>query len=368
MKAAAVPGRLRHVGIGLGRIRHWNDGLGEFSRRLGLALAEQAEPLRAQHALALHFHLPREFHGCFGPAVGYLDTHTLQRLAHPRPMRFALWHTLHQHNRLRAPLGTQHRVETVHDLNFLHTKQGVRLERYRRRLRARLLRADATVAISQHVARDIAAELAPLPTAPQVIHNGVTDLTGAPREPVPGLDEAPFLLHLSRLAPTKNIEALLALAAAWPEQRLVLAGADSPYAREVQRSVAARGLANVVLAIDITEAQKAWLYAHCTGFLFPSLAEGFGLPPLEAMHFGKPVFLSRLTSLPEVGGDAACYFDSFEGAAMRQVVGAGLAAHAAPGRAEAVRGHALQFSWARCAAQYLALYRALLDGSADSGA
>lgn len=360
MTASAAPGRLRHVGIGLGRIAHWNDGLGEFSRRLGLALAAQAGVLRTQHGLALHFHLPRALHGCFGDAVGYLDTHTLQRLAHPRPMRFALWHTLHQHNRLRAPLGTQHRVETVHDLNFLHTKQGARLERYRRRLRARLLRADATVTISHHVARDIATELAPLPTAPLVIHNGVTDLSAAPRAPVPGLDGQPFLLHLSRLAPTKNIDALLALAAAWPTQRLVLAGADSPYTREVQRAVATRGLGNVVLAIDITEAQKVWLYAHCTGFVFPSLAEGFGLPPLEAMHFGKPVFLSRLTSLPEVGGDAACYFDSFEGTAMRRVVEAGLAAHAAPGRAEAVRAHAAQFSWTHCAAQYLALYLKLL--------
>jgi glycosyltransferase involved in cell wall biosynthesis len=167
-------------------------------------------------------------------------------------------------------------------------------------------------------------------------------------------------LHVSRLAPTKNIDALLTLAGAWPSRAFVLAGATSDYTATVQRTIAERGLANVTLKLDISEAEKAWLYAHCEGFLFPSLAEGFGLPPIEAMHFGKPVFLSRLTSLPEVGGDVACYFDDFEPASMRRVVERGLDAHRAEGRAAALVAHARQFDWQRCAAQHLALYRRLL--------
>jgi len=123
---------------------------------------------------------------------------------------------------------------------------------------------------------------------------------------------------------------------------------------------AANRLPNVQFHLGITDAQKAWAYAHCTGFLFPSLTEGFGLPPIEAMHFGKPVFLARRTCLPEIGGDAASYFDSFEPEAMKAVVQQGLALHAEPGRAEAVRAHAAQFNWDRCADAYLALYRRLL--------
>src|SRR5690606_9157768 len=95
--------------------------------------------------------------------------------------------------------------------------------------------------------------------------------------------------------------------------------------------------------LGIDEAQKAWAYANCAGFLFPSLTEGFGLPPIEAMHFGKPVFLARRTSLPEVGGDVAEYFDDFEPAAMRRVVEAGLARARQPGFADAVRRHAARF-------------------------
>lgn len=355
---------VRHVGLSLGRISHWHDGLGEFSRQLGLALAARAGVLREQHGLALHFHLPRAFHGVFGPEVGYLDTHTLQRWLHRQRLPFALWHRLHQHNRLRAPLGTRLRVETVHDLNFLHTKQGRKRDRYRERLRHRLQRAAATIAITQHVAGDLAAELSPRPPLVRVIHNGATDLSRAPQSPVAGLADGHYLLHISRLAPTKNIDALLALAQAWPTQTLVLAGASSPYSRDVQQAVAARGLGNVQFRLDITEDEKAWLYAHCRGFLFPSWAEGFGLPPIEAMHFGKPVFLSRLTSLPEVGGPLATYFDSFEGPAMRQAVEQGLAAHSAdPGRAAAVAAHARQFSWTRCAEQHVALYLQLLSSS-----
>ena len=360
---------LRHVGLGLGRIRHWNDGLGEFSRQLLLALAARAPELREQHRVQLHAHLPRAFHGLFGPDIGYLDTATTQRWLHLAHPGFALWHTLHQHNRLRPPLGTRCRVETVHDLNFLHTKDAAKAERYRQRLQRRLQRADTVIAITHHVAGDIRTQLQGLAAPLRVIHNGATDLSRAPREPVDGVQiptgspgSRRYLLHVSRLAPTKNIDALLDLAAAWPEQPLVLAGARSDYTEGVARSIAERGLRNVTLHLDVSEAQKAWLYAHCGGFVFPSLAEGFGLPPIEAMYFGKPVFLSRLTSLPEVGGPVAHYFDSFDGAAMRRVIESALASHTR-GHAEAIIAHARRFDWGRCADAHIALYLQLLNRS-----
>ena len=355
----------RHVGLSFGRVAHWHDGLGEFSRQLGLALAARAQALRRVHGLELHFHLPQRWHGQFGSEVHYLATHTTQRLLHLRRERFALWHCLHQHIRLRPPLGSACVMDTVHDLNFLHTKHGAKREQYRARLRRRLQGRDQIVAISQHAARDIERELAPLATPIEVIPNGVTDLSAAPREPIPELADAPpFLLHVSRMAPSKNIAALIDLAAAWPGQRFVFAGGASAYTAEVQRELAQRGLRHVSLQLDVSEAQKAWLYAQCQGFLFPSLAEGFGLPPLEAMCFGKPVFLSRLTSLPEIGGDAAWYFDDFAPTAMRAVVGAGLAAHEREQRAAQVASHARGFSWTRCADRYLALYLRLLANHA----
>jgi glycosyltransferase involved in cell wall biosynthesis len=355
----------RHIGLSLGRLEHWHDGLGEFSRQLVQQLAARAGELRERHRVRLHVHMPRRWHGCFGDDVGYLAIHTLQRFVHLRGPRFALWHRLHQHIRLRAPLGTLRRVETVHDLNFLHLKHGAKRETYRRRMVRRLAAADAVVAITRHVADDLQRELQPPLPPLHVIHNGATDLTAVEPCAVAGVGERPFLLHVSRMAPSKNIEALLAMAAAWPEQAIVLAGATSAYTGELQRLVAQRALRNVTVRLDLSEAEKAWLYAHCDGFLFPSLAEGFGLPPIEAMYFGKPVFLSRLTSLPEVGGTVADYFDGFEGAAMRAVVEAGLTRHRADSaHAQALVRHARSFSWQRCADAYLALYLRLLDQAA----
>ena len=141
-QAAVVTGTLRHLGISLGRVAHWHDGLGEFSRQLSLALVRQATSLREHHGLCLHFHLPKQWHGEFGDQAGYLETHTTQRWLHLRRLKFSLWHNLHQHNRLQAPLGTEHQLQTVHDLNFLQTKQGQKRERYRLAL-ARGRTADA---------------------------------------------------------------------------------------------------------------------------------------------------------------------------------------------------------------------------------
>jgi glycosyltransferase involved in cell wall biosynthesis len=349
-----------HIGLSFGRVEHWHDGLGEFSRQLGAEFALRAEALRRNHGIHLHYHLPRRWHGRFGRDVQYLSLHTLQRFWHWQPVRFALWHRLHQHIRLLPPSGSERRVETVHDLNFLHLKTGSKRERYRERMLKRLRGSAAVVAITQHVANDIARELPRLGSPVSVIHNGAADLTRAKARAVEGISQRPFLLHVSRMAPSKNIEAILAMAAAWPAKSVVLAGATSSYTGEVQRLVAERRLANVTVRLDLDEAEKAWLYAHCEGFLFPSLAEGFGLPPIEAMHFGKPVFLSRLTSLPEVGGDVASYFDSFDPAAMRAVVEAGLADASQSGRREALVQRARGFSWARCAEAYLALYLRLL--------
>ena len=159
------------------------------------------------------------------------------------------------------------------------------------------------------------------------------------------------------MSPSKNPQAIIELARIWPQMQFVLCGPPSDDAKRLRSTVQ---LPNLQFHLGITDAHKAWAYAHCAGFLFPSLAEGFGLPPIEAMHFGKPVFLARRTCLPEIGGSAADYFDSFEPQAMQQVVQQGLLRSLQTGRALAVQQHAAQFDWDRAASAYLALYRRLL--------
>lgn len=351
----------RRVGISLGNLDRFVDGLGEFANQLGRALAERAPALRARHGVELHFHTVPALAGCFGPEVGYLPVERTQEWWHGQPWRFDVWHRLNQLNRYPPPRGTRSRIVTVHDLNFVHVKHGFSLWRDRRRMRRLLAATDHVVTISDHVAADLRREMGwrgPM----QTIHNGVRDLSASPREAVPGVGATPFLFHISRMTPSKNVESLLVMMAAWPDKPLVLAGPSAARNARLRAQADAMGLSNVQVLTMVSDAQKAWLYAHCEAFVFPSLTEGFGLPPVEALYFGKPVFLSDRTCLPEIGGEAAFYWHDFDPHTMRRVVEEGLARFT-PALAARARERAAHFSWDAAADAYVDCYLRALQAA-----
>lgn len=339
------------VGLCLGRSSPGDGGLFEFCSQLVQRVAAAAPAWRDRHGVQFHVRCVPALAGRFGREVEHVP------LADEAPAAgapFALWHTLHQLNRT-PPAAAAHRLVTVHDLNYLHVKNAFSRWRDGRRIRALLAVHDEVAAVSHHSADDVRRHLG-WPHPVRVIHNGARSFVGAPQRPIPGVDATrPFLLHLSRLSASKNPRAILALADAWPQMAFVCCGPPGGDAEALAR---ANRRPNVQFAIGIDDAQKAFAYAHCTAFLFPSLAEGFGLPPIEAMHFGKPVLLARRTSLPEVGGDVAAYWpDDFDAAAARAVLEAEIDAFAAdPARAEATRRHAARFDWDHAARAYLELY------------
>jgi glycosyltransferase involved in cell wall biosynthesis len=351
---------LQRIGVSLGNIGALHDGLGEYAWQIGRRIAAAAPAWRARYGIAFDFHLFAGLGRLFGGDVGYLGVTRWQRLRHVQTEPHALWHSLHQHNKTLPPRGCTRRLVTVHDLNHLYEPNALSRWRQQRRLRALVARSDHLVAISRHTAEDVRRHLGwrgPL----DVIYNGARSLVGAPQRPLPGWEPAPprpFLFHLSRMSASKNPQAIIALARAWPQMSFVLCGPPSDEARKLR---AHNALPNVQFHLGIDDAQKAWCYAHCAGFLFPSITEGFGLPPLEAMHFGRPVFLSRRTSLPEIGGAVAEYFDDdFDPLGMRAVVERALLRAREPAYGEALRAHAAQFDWDRAAAACLALYERML--------
>jgi glycosyltransferase involved in cell wall biosynthesis len=354
---------LRHIGLSLGLIDSLSDGLGEFSTQICERIAAVAPAWQRDHGVKFHLHLPPRWFGVFGSDVGYLPARKSQGHWHWQGLRrFDLWHGLNQLGRIGPPAGTRHSLLTIHDLNTLYHDTAPVSAKVLAKLKSRLSKFDEVTTLTKHVESDIRKHLSwagPI----TVIPNGARDLTGHAQEPIADLPSGRFLLHLSRLSPSKNPQSLVELAAVWPEQCIVLAGPPSRESDALKAEASARGLKNLRIVQGVDDAQKTWAYAHCQAFLFPSLTEGFGLPPLEAMHFGKPVFLSRLTSLPEVGGDCAGYFDSFDPAAMRHCIESespGLMA-----RSEEIRRHAACFTWDRAAEAYLAIYRRLLG--TDSG-
>ncbi len=127
----------------------------------------------------------------------------------------------------------------------------------------------------------------------------------------------------------KNFHVLPALLVG-NDHELIISGVETPYKSKIMEEAEKFGVTDrVKITGTISEEDKAWYYKNCTAFVFPSIAEGFGLPVIEAMHFGKPVFLSTHTSLPEIGGDAAFYFPTFEPADMQATFANGMAEFAA---------------------------------------
>lgn len=126
----------------------------------------------------------------------------------------------------------------------------------------------------------------------------------------------PYLLYLGNLHPRKNvprlIEAYLAArtsSEAVAAHRLVIAG-NRWWGGDPRETAAARPGTGVVFLGGVDEDEREWLLHHAAGLAYPSLFEGFGLPPLEAMARGVPVLASDRASIPEVCGDAALLRDT----------------------------------------------------------
>jgi glycosyltransferase involved in cell wall biosynthesis len=197
----------------------------------------------------------------------------------------------------------------------------------------------------------------------RVIPNGVK-LEVFPEATRPSyLEEGPFFFSIGIFSKKKNFHVLLPLLKHFPEHRLVIAGNKSTsYGSRVVQMARELGVEDrLVLPGKVDDAGKYWLYSHCRAFLFPSKAEGFGLPVIEAMRAGAPVFISKLSALPEIGGDKAFYFSDFEEESMLSIVREGLAEweRNPQEKAEEVKEYSRRFSWERCIQLYLDLYREL---------
>ena len=326
------------------------------------------ELIRQNHRYRLTCYVPpTEVGGLGHQGVHYLTQRSFHKYVNPPSYGYRLWHATSQLSWYVPTSPLTKVVLTVHDLNFLHENPDERT--YTRQLamvRRNLRRADYVVTISDYVRQDILRHASLLGFSPaqplRYVRRGVEPLAPLAAGHAPAYAPGrPFLFALGTINAKKNFHVLPPLLPG-TDYELLIAGsfAESDYVTAIRAAAEQAGVADrVTIRTGISEADKTWYYQHCAAYLQPSLAEGFGLPVVEAMQLGKPVFLSRLTSLPEVGGTAAYYFDDFAPAAMRQVLAAGLAQHT-PARAAAAQAQARQFSWPQAAADYLAIYQELL--------
>ncbi len=180
-----------------------------------------------------------------------------------------------------------------------------------------LRRADAIIAVSECTKRDAIRFYSLPPEKITVIYEGVnpalcpvTDAEKIAQARSRYAKNRPFLLFLSTIEPRKNISALVDVLSVLHQRgythRLLVVGRKGWLYQSTFDHVKKTGMESEVEFLDfVPDEELAALFAACDAFVFTSLYEGFGLPPLEAMACGAPVVCSNASSLPEVVGDAA---------------------------------------------------------------
>jgi glycosyltransferase involved in cell wall biosynthesis len=338
-------------------MKYPNNGLFSFGKSLGNALLRQNN-----RKYKFYYYVHPKASYLFEKKVSLVFLSKLHKLFFPEPRRFSLVHFTDQYCRLKPQKVGAKKILTIHDLNPLHENMqpAAKIKKYLAKMTQYIAACDKIVAISEFVAADIAKNFPEAKDKLVVIYNGADALSVDDSHQPNYLPQGPFLFAIGHVSAKKNFHVLPALLQS-NDYELVIAGIETPYKSKIIEQAEKFGCADrIKITGPISEQDKAWYYKNCAAFVFPSIAEGFGLPVIEAMYFGKPVFLSTATSLPEIGGDAAFYFDSFEPEAMLQVFKDGMERFEAENWQEKVLANAMRFNWDKTAKQYLALYNECL--------
>ncbi len=343
------------------RMKYPFTGLYYYCLHLGNALLEEAKPANEN----LTFFLPEERQGIFGIHAAYLKQHFLHKVFMPSVHEFQVWHATHQSTDYYPYNKKISVLLTVHDINFMHdeNKKAAKKTKYLDDLKRKIDRANHIVAVSRFTLNDLGSYIDLTGKTCSVVYNGCNFNERLLHVPAPAMAPAgSFLFTIGTIAEKKNFHVLPPLLAG-NNYRLVIAGVtnDKNYRNKILSEAEKWKVADrIVFTGAIPEADKQWYFQHCTAFVLPSLAEGFGLPVLEAMFYRKPVFLSKKGSLPEIGGEAAYYFDDFLPENMRLTLRKGLERYENEiALQEKIYQHAVSFDWKYAARDYLAVYRQL---------
>ncbi|HZB89322.1 MAG TPA: glycosyltransferase family 1 protein, partial [Terracidiphilus sp.] len=280
--------------------------------------------------------------------------------------RYDIYHATYQ----RWEPAIRHRVlvATHHDATQEKFPQLFRNAAAIRARKGRLYRrADMVICVSESARQDLMEIYGVAEGRTRLVHHGVTPI--AETGPFEDGDARPYVLYVGARSPYKNFLALVrAFAKAEPARSMRLAVAGGGAWSDAERAaIGEGGLEDRILLLPrVDEARLGALYRGAALFVYPSLYEGFGLPPLEAMSAGCPVLVSRSSSLPEMCGDAAHYFDPAVDGSLEQELERLLGDRALLGaKVDAGHSQAGRYTWESAAVGTLAVYREALDRALD---
>lgn len=256
------------------------------------------------------------------------------------------------------------RVVTVHDLTyrrFPELLQNETLANLDREMLRELTRADAVICVSRSTRDDILREYQIDPRKVVAIHSGIH----VPSTTSSKTSRKSYILFVSTIEPRKNLETLVKAFEILREEgrysgELVVAGKVGWKAEPILATMKSSRWSSSIRHVDYVDRDRlSELYAGADVFVLPSIYEGFGFPILEAMTHGVPVVAARSSSLPEVGGDAAVYFDPTNASELATAI-----VSAREQREELVQKGAervRQFPWHRTAVETLAVFQRVTE-------
>jgi glycosyltransferase involved in cell wall biosynthesis len=288
----------------------------------------------------------------------------------------------HSPNPVLPPLGKCARIVTVHDIYFLKNPeqtQKASREVFSRRMKRDLERADRIICVSRFTANEVIEYFGTDEEKVRVIHHGIdhvdSSLSNADskkdntniRQKYNITEDEKLILYIGTIEPRKNplllIKAFELLCDSSKEKlRLVIGGGYGWGIDEIRRVIENSGQRQRITVTGYLPRNDIELfYKESDVLVFPSYYEGFGLPIVEAMAIGLPVITASRSSMPEVGGDAAIYFENDDPGELAELMKDVLVNSRL--REEYIkRGikHSSNFRWRKAADETASLYREVL--------
>ena len=344
-----------HIIVDVERMKHPFTGLYYYCKNL-------AVNLQKYHSDKFYFYFFTYPKVKFPGFLNKINRSQLDKFYLTKPNKYELWHATWQDTKY-VPKNNIKFVYTIHDLNFLYTdKPDYKKKKLLQAVQEKINRADAITVISNFVKNDIIKHLDTRGKEIYVIYNGV-EVNKYPFFDKPKYrPEKKFLFTVGTVLYKKHFHILPRLLVN-NDFELIIGGIhpDKSYIDKIWKEAEKFGVKDrVYLTGSVSDEEKYWYMKHAEAFLFPSISEGFGLPPIEAMRLGKPVFLSTYTSLPEVGGDKAYYFENFEPQQMQKVLEEGLKDYYQNNRKKEIINWSKQFTWEKATREYVKVYQRTL--------
>lgn len=303
-------------------INNKSGGLGTFNYEIIKALSKMPN---SEVEFILNSKFPEILRSEFGTKFLYSKYTSLERhLLFRKKTKYDVWHSLNQNTKVEPFFKPKKYILTIHDVNFVEEISNDMNHKVNRNFKTKLQRADIITYISEF-AKQQTHQYFVVPNVKEVViyngnpcENSILESKFIPEISI----HKPFFYSIGDFIERKNFISIVKMMEFVEDYVLIISGnKNKEYGYYIEKYIKENNLEDkVILTGKVSDEQKRYYLKNCSAFLFPSIREGFGLPPIEAMAFEKPVFLSKLTALPEIGGDAAFYWDSFDPVYMKNFV------------------------------------------------